>query len=116
MNVNSLMSILIKIKKKINNVGNEDVIVAFLRKEPLIRNKIRSNGNKLFFNNCCIGQWDTHKVIMNDTKYNDPEITKMQTALFKWLQNSDIIFRSVVGIPYGVTQILSYYERCSQNI
>ena len=116
MNVNSLMSILIKIKKKINNVGNEDVIVAFLRKEPLVRNKIRSNGNKLFFNNCCIGQWDTHKVIMNDTRYNDPEITKMQTALFKWLQSSDIIFRSVVSVPYGATQILSYYGRLSQNI
>jgi len=91
-------------------MSNEEVIVAFLRKEPLCRGKIRSNGIKLFAEDTCISQWDNHHVLMNDTRY-DESIELYQNLLYKWLKKSDLIYKILTDIPKGKQQILSYYVK-----
>ena len=91
-------------------MSNEDVIIAFLRKEPLCRGKVRSNGFKLFVEDTCIAQWLEHKVLLNNTNYG-AEIGKIQTLLYRWLIKSYIIFRVLdTDVPKGKQQIISYYN------
>lgn len=92
-------------------MGDIDVIIAFLRKEPYKKNNVVSTGNKLFIENTCLGQWLEHGVLINRTDY-DGKYFKTQENLFKQAANGMLIFRALTNVPLESENLKEYYNEC----
>lgn len=71
----------------------EKTIISFLRKEPMATKVSNTDGYKLFFYDTVMAQWKDHRVLVNNTSYDDKDMNKFISALLKWVKNSDIIYQ-----------------------
>lgn len=90
-------------------MGDVDVIIAFLRKEPYKRKNIVSTGNKLYIENTCLGEWLEHKVLINRTDYNG-KYFKTQENLFKLAVSGMLLFKTLDNVTVESKSLRSYYE------
>lgn len=71
----------------------DKTIIAFLRKEAMATKTSNTDGYKLFYQDTCMAQWKDHRVLVNNTEYDDKEMDTFVGALHKWVKKSDIIFQ-----------------------
>lgn len=79
------------------NTTMKEVVISFLKKEEATEKDeftyCESDGEKLFCNNTCIGQWIGHSVLINNTYYKDSTLDKIINKLQKEAKDSGLIYK-----------------------
>lgn len=84
---------------------NEDVVIAFLDKQPLILNNISSDGQKLFSYDTCIAEWlSPSSILMNDCFYSN-STRKYQNKLRKHACHKYDIYSITGDVPEGTKSL-----------
>lgn len=87
----------------------DKTIIAFLRKEPMATKTSNTDGYKLFFQDTCMGQWKEHRVLINNTQYDNKDMDRFVLLLQKWARKSDIIFKLCSkAVPVDSKELKSY--------
>ena len=87
---------------------NEDVIIAFLKKERGASQSLKSSRVKLFSYSTCIAQWEDHHILVNPTSYTNT-MDRNLTLLYRILSTSDIIYRDVQNyVPKECGDLIKY--------
>lgn len=87
---------------------NEDVIIAFLKKERGTSQSLKSSKIKLFSYSTCIAQWEDHHVLINPTSYTGT-MDRNLTLLYKIISTSDIIYKDVSNyVPKECNDLIKY--------
>ena len=87
----------------------DKTIIAFLRKEPMATKTSNTDGRKLFFQDTCIGQWKEHRVLINNSQYEDKDMNNFVVLLQKWAKKSDIIYQLCSkAVPVDAKELKSY--------
>ena len=87
----------------------DKTIIAFLRKEPMATKTSNTDGRKLFFQDTCVGQWKEHRVLINNSQYEDKDMNNFVILLQKWAKKSDIIYQLCSkAVPVDTKELKSY--------
>lgn len=87
----------------------DKTIIAFLRKEPMATKTSNTDGYKLFFQDTCMGQWKEHRVLINNSQYEDKDMNNFVVLLQKWAKKSDIIYQLCTEyVPVDAKELRSY--------
>lgn len=87
----------------------DKTIIAFLRKEPMATKTSNTDGRKLFFQDTCIGQWKEHRILINNSQYEDKDMNNFVVLLQKWAKKSDIIYQLCSkAVPVDAKELRSY--------
>lgn len=89
----------------------DDVLVAFINNEPCeckFADDVKTDGDKLFFNNTCVAQWNDEDCLINYSTYFNQ--TKICSKLLRILTMNETNIKFLHNVPIGAEKLLDYDE------
>lgn len=87
----------------------DKTIIAFFRKEAMATKTSNTDGYKLFYQDTCMAQWKEHRVLVNNTEYDDKDMDNFVLAVQRWAKKSDIIYQLCSQVvPVDAKELKSY--------